>query len=80
MNLNDQRIVIIGGTSGIGLATAQMLAEAGASVVIAGRQRERLNQALTTLEGSVTAKSSTRPHMKMFITFSSALACLTISS
>jgi NAD(P)-dependent dehydrogenase (short-subunit alcohol dehydrogenase family) len=56
MNTNNQRVVIIGGSSGIGLATARILAEAGANVVIAGRQREKVDQALATLEGSVTGE------------------------
>ncbi|HTK05742.1 MAG TPA: SDR family oxidoreductase [Ktedonobacteraceae bacterium] len=56
MNLSDQRIVIIGGTSGIGLATAQLLATAGSHVIIASRQDEKVKQALATLEGSVTGE------------------------
>jgi NAD(P)-dependent dehydrogenase (short-subunit alcohol dehydrogenase family) len=56
VNLNNQRIVIIGGSSGVGLATARMLAEAGAEIVIAGRQREKVDQALATLDGSVTGE------------------------
>jgi NAD(P)-dependent dehydrogenase (short-subunit alcohol dehydrogenase family) len=53
MKLDNQRVVIIGGSSGIGLATARILAEAGANVVIAGRQREKVDQALATIDGSV---------------------------
>ncbi|HEY3992809.1 MAG TPA: SDR family oxidoreductase [Ktedonobacteraceae bacterium] len=53
MNLSNQRVVIIGGTSGIGLATARLLAAQGADIIIASRQREKLDQALATLEGSV---------------------------
>ncbi len=56
MNLTDQRVVILGGTSGIGLATASRLAEAGAQVVIAGRSAERLQQALADLKGTVTGE------------------------
>ena len=43
--LRGQRVVIIGGSSGIGLATARMAAEAGADLVIAGRSEEKLNGA-----------------------------------
>ena len=56
MNLTDQRIVILGGSSGIGLETARVLAEAGANVVIAGRSSEKVDQALATLEGSITGE------------------------
>lgn len=51
MNLSNQRVVIIGGTSGIGLATARLLATAGAHVIIAGRNQEKATQALATIEG-----------------------------
>lgn len=57
MNLDNQRVVIIGGTSGIGLATAQMLAAAGAHVIIASRQAEKVNQALATIKGSATGEA-----------------------
>ena len=40
--LRDQRIVLIGGSSGIGLATAEAAARQGARVVLAGRNAERL--------------------------------------
>jgi NAD(P)-dependent dehydrogenase (short-subunit alcohol dehydrogenase family) len=56
MSLENQRVVIIGGSSGIGLATARTLAAAGANVIIAGRKQEKVDQALATLEGSVTGE------------------------
>ncbi|PHB90120.1 short-chain dehydrogenase [Bacillus wiedmannii] len=40
--LKDNRIVIIGGSSGIGLATAKQAIEQGAHVIIAGRSKEKL--------------------------------------
>ena len=49
MDLNGQRIVVLGGSSGIGLATAQAAAQAGASVVIASHRRTRIDAALATL-------------------------------
>ncbi len=36
MNLHNQRVVVIGGSAGIGLATAIEAAQQGASIVIAG--------------------------------------------
>ncbi|GAW33126.1 gluconate 5-dehydrogenase [Roseovarius sp. A-2] len=50
-DLTGKRVVITGGTSGIGLATARAFLEAGAQVLISGRSVERGQQALTTLEG-----------------------------
>lgn len=45
MSLEGQRIVLVGGSSGIGLATAKAAVSRGASVVIAGRSAERLGEA-----------------------------------
>ncbi|MDX3109624.1 SDR family oxidoreductase [Nonomuraea angiospora] len=43
------RVVIVGGTSGIGLAAAARLAAGGAEVVVTGRSEERLRAALKQL-------------------------------
>ena len=48
---NQTSVVIVGGTSGIGEATARRFAAAGAEVVIAGRDRARLDAALERLPG-----------------------------
>lgn len=45
MKLQNQKVVIIGGSSGIGLATARAALEEGASVVIASRSKEKLEKA-----------------------------------
>ena len=46
----DGRVAIVtGGTSGIGLAIAKALADAGAKVVVAGRSKERGDEALEAL-------------------------------
>lgn len=39
---NDTHVVVMGGTAGIGLATARSLADAGARVTVTGRDEERL--------------------------------------
>ncbi len=39
MDLHGQRVVILGGTSGIGLATAKAAARCGAQVTVISRQR-----------------------------------------
>jgi NAD(P)-dependent dehydrogenase (short-subunit alcohol dehydrogenase family) len=49
MTLNGQRIVVLGGSSGIGLATAQAAAREGARLVIASSRKDRLEAALATL-------------------------------
>jgi NAD(P)-dependent dehydrogenase (short-subunit alcohol dehydrogenase family) len=49
MSLSGKRVVILGGTSGIGLATAKAAEREGAAVVIASSRRERLDRALAML-------------------------------
>ncbi len=49
MALNGERIVVLGGSSGIGLATAQAAARQGATVVIASSRKARIDEALATL-------------------------------
>jgi NAD(P)-dependent dehydrogenase (short-subunit alcohol dehydrogenase family) len=49
VTLSDQRIVIIGGSSGMGLATARAAAAAGAAVTIASSDQGRLDTALALL-------------------------------
>src|SRR5947207_12496566 len=49
MTLDGKRIVVLGGSSGIGLATAQAAAGEGATVVIASSRKARLDEALATL-------------------------------
>ena len=55
MSLSQQRILIIGGSNGMGLAAAQRLARAGADVLIAGRSQARLDAALGQIDGRATA-------------------------
>ena len=43
--------IVMGGTSGIGLATARVLVDSGARVVVAGRDRERGERAARELGG-----------------------------
>ncbi len=49
MSLTGATVVIIGGSSGIGLAVARLAKRAGASVVIAARRRDRLAAAARRL-------------------------------
>src|SRR6056297_3100386 len=43
MSLENKNVVLTGGGSGIGAATAKALADAGANVLIAGQNPEKLN-------------------------------------
>ncbi|MCF3962626.1 SDR family oxidoreductase [Streptomyces fuscigenes] len=52
MDLSAQRVVVIGGSSGMGLATARAAAAAGAAVTIASSDRTRLESALAHLPGA----------------------------
>ena len=47
--LQSKRVVILGGTSGLGLATAKAAAKEGAKVVIVSANQKRIDEALKTL-------------------------------
>ena len=53
-----KKVVIIGGTSGMGLATAKMLLEGGASVLVTGRSKEGLDSAQKELGNEVIVVAS----------------------
>ncbi|TRC92957.1 SDR family oxidoreductase [Mesorhizobium sp. WSM4303] len=54
-SLNGQKIVIVGGSSGIGLGVAKAAVEDGAEVVIVGRSADRLKAAERALGGRATS-------------------------
>jgi NAD(P)-dependent dehydrogenase (short-subunit alcohol dehydrogenase family) len=49
MSLQDQKVVVVGGSSGIGLGVAAAALASGAQVVIAGRSEEKLRKAVASL-------------------------------
>lgn len=51
--LTGKTALVTGGTAGIGLACARLLADAGATVLITGRNRERGESAAAAVDGDV---------------------------
>ena len=54
-SLEGKRVVVIGGSEGIGLATARAAVAAGATVVIASRSQVKLARATAALGGAASA-------------------------
>jgi len=63
-NLHEQRMVIFGGTSGMGLATAKAASDFGATVVITGRSREKGEAAAASIGPKVrfVCQDAADPH------------------
>lgn len=66
ISLQDKRVLVTGGTTGIGRATVKRLVEEGAKVLTFGRNRPELDEALRNAEGGpgevhgLTADAATR--------------------
>src|SRR5215831_7450360 len=56
MSIEGQTVVIIGGSSGMGLAIAKEAVDAGAEVTIAGRSVSRLEKEREAIAGDVTTR------------------------
>lgn len=58
MALDGQHVIVVGGSSGIGLAVAHAVLAEGGRVTIAGRSRERLARACRELGGAERVRSA----------------------
>jgi NAD(P)-dependent dehydrogenase (short-subunit alcohol dehydrogenase family) len=56
ISLEDKRVLVVGGSSGIGLATARAAANAGAAVTIAARSETRLAAAVAAIGHRATGR------------------------
>src|SRR5260370_14112766 len=62
MDLHGQRVVILGGTSGIGLATAKAAARCGAEVTVISRQPASVDRALAELPPGTGGRAAHPTH------------------
>jgi NAD(P)-dependent dehydrogenase (short-subunit alcohol dehydrogenase family) len=56
-DFNNKRVLIVGGSSGIGLAVAEEAASQGAEVVIVSSNAERVQEAVRSIGGNVRGES-----------------------
>ena len=56
MKLKGQKLIVMGGTSGVGLATAKLAKEQGASVIITGREADKAEAARVQIGPEAQAK------------------------
>jgi NAD(P)-dependent dehydrogenase (short-subunit alcohol dehydrogenase family) len=81
--LEGKKVVILGGTSGFGFATARAAAHAGAQVVIASRSRTNVDKALAKLSAGVTGTTvdvTDEGSLKRFFTEVNSLDHLVITA
>lgn len=57
MQLNGHRVVVLGGTSGIGFATALAAAQDGADVIVVSSRQASVDRALAQLPGTATGRA-----------------------
>lgn len=61
LGLEGRKALVVGGSAGIGLATARLLAAEGASVTIASRDAARLQEAAASVSQAAPASTDGRP-------------------
>ncbi len=71
MTLNGKRIVLLGGTSGMGFATAEMVAREGAIIVVVSSRQESVDRAVARLPKGTEGYAidlSNEEHVRDFFT------------
>src|SRR2546430_1735785 len=71
--LQDKRVVVVGGSSGIGLEVAKQAASQGASVVIASSSAERVEKAVESVGGEAQGQAIDLSDERAVATFFSKL-------
>jgi NAD(P)-dependent dehydrogenase (short-subunit alcohol dehydrogenase family) len=71
--LQDKRVVVLGGSSGIGLAVAEQAASQGASVIIASSSAERVQKAVASIGGGAQGQAVDLSDERAVATFFSKL-------
>ena len=56
-DLQQKRVVVVGGSSGIGLAVAQQVTEQGGKVVIVSSNAERVQKAVESIGGEAQGQA-----------------------
>lgn len=61
LSVKDKLVLITGGSQGIGLAVARVLVDKGAHVILLARNKEKLNEAKSSLEKGKAGKVHVYP-------------------
>ena len=72
-SLQDKRVIVLGGSSGIGLEVAKQAASQGASVVIASSNPERVQKAVASIDGEAQGQAIDVSDERAVATFFSKL-------
>jgi len=72
-DLQHKRVVVVGGSSGIGLAVSELAASQGAEVVIASSSHERVQKAIESVGGKAQGQAVDVSDERAVATFFSEL-------